>query len=416
MYKQVTKCRICGNANLVSLLNLGEQALTGVFPKSKTEKITSGPLELVKCHPITDKENVCHLVQLRHSYDKHEMYGINYGYRSGLNVSMVNHLKGIVTYIQSIIALKEGDIVLDIGSNDGTTLRQYPHYLKLVGIDPTGKKFKEYYPEHIELIPDFFSYPVFKNRFPEQKAKVITSIAMFYDLENPISFVQDVYNSLADDGIWVLEQSYLPLMLEANAYDTICHEHLEYYSLYQIQWIMDKVGFKIIDVELNDTNGGSFRVTVAKKKSCFLVNDSVRNVLQQEEKSDLNSFLPYEKFKKQVHQHKKELKEWIERLHSENKKVFGYGASTKGNVILQYCGFTRKEIPYIAEVNEDKFGAFTPFTHIPIISEKEAKAMHPDYFLVLPWHFKESILQKEKEFISSGGKFIFPLPRIEIVG
>lgn len=417
MYKRITQCRICGNKNLVSLLNLGEQALTGIFPKSAKEVITSGPLELVKCHPLNEGDKVCYLVQLNHSYDSSEMYGLNYGYRSGLNQSMVRHLKEIVAYATSVVNLTEGDLIVDIGSNDSTLLQSYPPDKKLLlsGIDPTGKKFAKYYPEHIRLVPDFFSAQAVQKIAPGRKAKIITSIAMFYDLEEPALFVKEVMDSLSDEGIWIFEQSYLPLMLSTNAYDTICHEHLEYYALSQIKWMMDRAGFKIIDVALNDTNGGSFRVTVAKEKSTYPVSDSVKNVMENEKKLMLDTLKPFEEFKQNISKHKQELSALINRLNAEGKKVFGYGASTKGNVILQYCGFTDKEIPYIAEVNEDKFGHCTPYTHIPIISEKEASKMNPDYYLVLPWHFRKGILEKEKEFREKGGKFIFPLPSIEIV-
>jgi len=204
-------------------------------------------------------------------------------------------------------------------------------------------------------------------------------------------------------------------MLSTNAYDTVCHEHLEYYALEQIKWMMDKAGFRIIDVALNDTNGGSFRVTVAKEKSAHPVSDSVMKIVEKEKQMGLTTLKPYEEFKQNISKHKQELSELVSKLEKDGKKVFGYGASTKGNVILQYCGFTTKEIPYIAEVNEDKFGHYTPYTHIPIISEKEASTMKPDYYLVLPWHFRKGILEKEKEFRKNGGKFIFPLPSIEIV-
>lgn len=417
MYKRITECRICGNKNLVSLLNLGEQALTGIFPTSKEEVITSGPLELVKCHPLKEGDKVCHLVQLNHSYDSSEMYGLNYGYRSGLNQSMVRHLREIVTYATALVNLSDGDLIVDIGSNDSTLLQSYPTNKKLhfLGIDPTGKKFAKYYLDYIHLVPNFFSAKAVQQNAPGKKARIITSIAMFYDLEEPNLFVKEIFDSLSDDGIWVFEQSYLPLMLSTNAYDTICHEHLEYYALEQIKWMMDKAGFRIIDVALNDINGGSFRVTVAKEKSTYPVSDSVMKIVEKEKKLELTTLKPYEEFKQNISKHKQQLSVLITKLEKEGKKVFGYGASTKGNVILQYCGFTTKEIPYIAEVNEDKFGHCTPYTHIPIISEKEAGKMKPDYYLVLPWHFREGILEKEKEYRKNGGKFIFPLPSIEIV-
>jgi hypothetical protein len=411
-------CRICKNENLVSLLHLGVQALTGVFPKSRDEKVTSGPLELVKCHPSKEGDKVCHLVQLSHSYDSNEMYGMNYGYRSGLNQQMVKHLQGIVQKIISFAGLKKDDLVIDIGSNDSTLLQTYPEDLglSLTGIDPTGKKFKQYYPSRIKLIPDFFSSRVVRENFGDKKAKVITSIAMFYDLEEPGEFVKQIYDSLDDEGVWVFEQSYLPSMLETNSYDTICHEHLEYYGLSQVEWMLERAGFKITDVELNDANGGSFRVTAAKKESTHKVNPSVDELRQKELSMQLDSLKPYSDFVSEVYRHREELVKLVADIKKEGKTILGYGASTKGNVILQYCGFTEKDIPFIAEVNEDKFGSFTPFTKIPIISEKEARAMKPDYFLVLPWHFRKSIVLREAEFLNSGGKLIFPLPTIEISG
>jgi hypothetical protein len=416
MYKEITKCRICGNTKLESVINLGEQSLTGVFPKSRDEKITSGPLELVKC--MEDENNeFCGLVQLKQSYNRNEMYGESYGYRSGLNTSMVEHLRDVVNKNLQYVSLNPNDLIIDIGSNDGTLLKLYPtnNYL-LGGLDPAALKFKKYYTDNIKIIPEFFTSEIVKNHFNDKKAKIVTSIAMFYDLENPIDFVKDVHEILDDEGIWVLEQSYMPLMLQMNAYDTICHEHLEYYGLKQIKWLFDKVGFKILDVELNNINGGSFKLivskTTSKKQECIkLVNE----ILENERNVQLYTLEPFKKFKKKIIKHRNELRLIIDKINRDNKKVFGYGASTKGNVILQYCGFTEKDIPYIAEVNEDKFGAFTPSTHIPIISEKEAKAMKPDYFLVLPWHFRDNIVIREKDFINSGTHLIFPLPRIEII-
>jgi hypothetical protein len=418
MTKSISKCRICGNDNLVSVLNLGEQALTGVFPKSKHDKVTLGPLELVKCHKKDSTQNVCGLLQLKHTYDFDEIYGLNYGYRSGLNQSMVAHLKAIVQKIESQVPLKEGDLIIDIGSNDSTLLSSYNSNAgyKLIGIDPTGVKFKKYYPSHVTLIPDFFSSTVLK-KHSAKKAKVITSISMFYDLEAPMDFMKQIHEIIADDGIWVFEQSYLPLMLSTNSYDTVCHEHLEYYGFKQVQWMAERIGFKIIDVELNDVNGGSFRVTVSKSSSSLVVNNKAINKLLEEENAlGLDTLEPFKKFVERINDQKQNIQKLIRQINEKGQKVFGYGASTKGNVLLQYCGFTSKEIPFIAEVNEDKFGSFTPFSYIPIISEIEARKMKPDYFLVLPWHFRKGILKKEQEYINSGGKFIFPLPNIELYG
>lgn len=416
MVREIERCRLCGNPDLVTIMNLGNQSLTGVFPKSRTDRITWGPLELVKCREDRDG-NICGLVQLKHSYDHNEMYGDNYGYRSGLNKSMVNHLYEKVKKIQAFIQLTREDLIIDIGSNDSTLLQAYRQDgLLLVGIDPTGEKFKKYYPEHVHLIPDFFSAESVRKNFGNRKAKVVTSIAMFYDLESPVDFARQINDILADDGIWVFEQSYMPTMLEMNAYDTICHEHLEYYCLKQIKWITDEVGLKIIDIEFNKVNGGSFSVSAAKQDSPYNENtELIQKVLFEESQRALNTLIPYEQFKQRVLNHRTEILKFIKQVKSENKKIFGYGASTKGNVILQFCDISEKDIHCIAEINPDKFGSYTPGTNIPIVSEEEAKKMKPDYFMVLPWHFRDNIIEREGNYLRSGGKLLFPLPFLEVV-
>jgi hypothetical protein len=414
-YREITRCRLCGNAALDPILNLGIQSLTGVFPKEKDRPVTSGPLELVKCRE--EEGESCGLVQLKQSYRLDEMYGENYGYRSGLNPSMVAHLQAKVKRILDRVSLGAEDRVLDIGSNDATLLRAYPKGRgALIGIDPSGKKFSEYYPDHVRLIPEFFSKETVKRHFGDRKMKVVTSIAMFYDLEDPLDFMRQVGNVLDDEGIWVFEQSYLPAMLTANAYDTVCHEHLEYYRLKQIKWMTDRAGLKIVDVEFNDVNGGSFSVTAAKSRSPRAESAPlVDKILRDEEREGLGTPAPYERFRADVDRHREDLLALIRKINADGKKILGYGASTKGNVILQFCGLTSRQIPFIAEVNRDKFGSFTPGSRIPIISEQEAKGMKPDFFLVLPWHFKRFFLEKERDYLTTGGRLIFPLPRIEVV-
>ena len=409
MYTVIDKCRICRNTNLNSIISLGEQHLTGVFPRSRSEKISKGPLNMVWC-------TSCGLLQMRESYNLDEMYGDNYGYRSSLNSSMVKHLQQKIRMLENLVKPKTGDLMLDIGSNDATLLKSCTGDYTKVGIDPTGKKFKEYYTKDIALIPDFFSAKIFKNKFPKTKATIVTSIAMFYDLEDPVSFVKDIESILADNGIWHFEQSYMPSMLRTNAYDTIFHEHLEFYSFKVIKKLLENNGLRVVDVQMNAINGGSFAVTVCKKNGPYVSNKPIIDwMIKQEDDMGLDTPKPYRDFEERVYRHRKNLKELIEALVADGKKIIGYGASTKGNVLLQFCGLGVKHIPYIAEVNEEKFGSFTPGTHIPIISEKEAKAMKPDYFFILPWHFKNNILEREKDFLAQGGKFIFPLPEIEII-
>jgi len=414
-YEVTQHCRICGNSELDPVLSLGVQYMTGVFPKTRSQKVSSGPLELVKCREIADGSR-CGLLQLRHAFNPDEMYRSGYGYRSGINQTMIRHLQEVVRGTLKRVELKPGDIVLDIGSNDSTLLQTYPASgLELIGIDPSGENFRSYYPPHIRLVPDYFSAKAFRSVFGNRKAKVISSIAMFYDLPSPIAFMREIKEVLADDGVWVLEQSYMPRMLEVNAYDTVCHEHLEYYGLRQIKWMTDRVGLKIVDVELNDINGGSFLVMVAHDHSDCRIQNRWCDILRQETAQRLDTCVPYLSFRDNVFRHRDELTSYVRAIRNRQELILGYGASTKGNVILQFCGLTEHDIPAIAERNPQKFGCFTPGTLIPIISEQEARDRHPNYLLALPWHFREEFMDRERSYLESGGKLLFPLPKVETV-
>lgn len=408
--KTINKCRVCGGTELVPVLALGVQTLTGVFPKSKEEAITSGPLDLVRCVAASG----CGLTQLKQSYDTAEMYGENYGYRSGLNASMVRHLHSKVSKILGMGVLSDSDLVIDIGSNDATTLKAYPQgRYTLLGVDPSGAKFQEYYPADVQLIPDFFSANAIRDALGTRKAKVITSFSMFYDLEDPVSFASEIAQSLHDDGIWVLEQSYLPTMLRMNSFDTVCHEHLEYYCLTQINWIAEKVGLKVVDVEFNDVNGGSFSVVVAKKASTRrTATAAVREVLDREACEKPDSLEAFAGFAARVELAGTELRDFLADAKRSGKRVVGLGASTKGNVLLQYFGIGPELLSVIAEVNPDKFGSFAPGTLIPIASETEVLSSKPDYLLVLPWHFR-GFFVRHPAF--KGKKLVFPLPKLEVV-
>lgn len=409
VYKTVDVCRISGANDLIPVLDLGNQALTGVFPRTADQPVPRGPLELA-WSPSSG------LVQLRHSVNLEDMYGDNYGYRSGLNPSMVKHLQRKVRWLESLVPLKAADVVVDIGSNDGTLLNSYSiPGLNRIGFDPVAKKYLEHYEDDIKVIPDFFSGRELES-IRSGKPKIVTSIAMFYDLEDPDHFVGEIAENLDDEGVWHFEQSYLPAMLRTNSYDTICHEHLEYYSLSVVRNLLHANGMKIVDVQTNSVNGGSFAVTAALKRSSIEANTPVIEwLLRQEKNFNLDSSKPYEDFKARVLQHREDLRALVLDLNKAGKKVAAYGASTKGNVLLQFCGFGPEEIMCVAEVNPEKFGAFTPGTLIPILSEVEVRAMRPDYMLVLPWHFRDFIVTKEAAFLESGGQLIFPLPEIEIV-
>jgi SAM-dependent methyltransferase len=394
----------------VTVLNLGEHALTGVFPVSRDEPISKGPLELVWCQ-------TCTLLQLAHSYDAGEMYGGNYGYRSGLNRSMSRHLARKANGLEDLVRPSRDDVVLDIGSNDGTLLKSYrTKGLRLIGIDPTAAKFADFYPARAAVVAEFFSAATF-HRVSDTRARIITSIAMFYDLDDPVAFAREVRDCLAPDGVWHFEQSYMPSMLRLTAYDTVCHEHLEYYSLRTVRRILDEAGLELIDVRFNRVNGGSFAVTAAHKGSPIAPQDVLIDwFVAQEERIGLHTPGPFRRFEERVFQHRTDLVQLIRMLRANGASVFGYGASTKGTVLLQFCGFTSADVDAIAEVNQDKFGHVTPGSAIPIITESDMREQQPDYLIVFPWHFRDSIIEREEEYLQSGGRMIFPLPEIEIVG
>jgi len=407
MTQPIHRCRVCDSTRLEPVLDLGEQMLTGVFPHTRDAQVTRGPLQLVKCMA----DDGCGLLQLAHSYDLGEMYGDNYGYRSGLNASMVRHLGAKVARICETVSLRPGDLVVDVGSNDGTTLGAYPESIgaDLLGIDPTAAKFRQYYKAHVDLCADFFTAAKLREVRPGKQVRVLTSFSMFYDLESPIAFMRDVHGVLADDGIWVFEQSYMPAMLDALSYDTVCHEHLEYYALKQVKWMADRVGFTIIDVEFNDVNGGSFSIATRKARAHEEVAAPIALVLADEAAAGLHTLEPYLAFQERVAAARDELQAFVGKAHSDGKRMGALGASTKGNVILQYCGFTGDDLFAVGEVNPDKFGCLTPGSWIPIVPEGKLMASKPDYLLVLPWHFRRFF---EQSTAYAGASLVFPLPRL----
>lgn len=406
----IKKCRISESANLVEILNLGYQCYTGHFPKERGQPVQRGQLRLVWC-PDSG------LVQLGDTFPQSELFGSEYGYRSGLNASMVAHLNRKIQTLEGECDLTSGDIVVDIGSNDATTLKSYSiENLTKIGIDPTGKKFQNFYTNDISLIPEFFSANSILTQTNNNKVKLVTSISMFYDLDDPIFFASEIKKILHPTGIWHFEQSYLPAMLDSLSYDTICHEHVTYLSLHSVQRILASAGLKVLNVGFNDVNGGSFFINATHIENTEAIQDikGIENIISHEKQQGITNGNAFINFAKNTALHKSELTALLKSIKNENKIVLGYGASTKGNVLLQYCEITEEMLPAIAEVNPDKFGAFTPGTNIPIISESEANRINPDYYLVLPWHFRENIIARETEFLDRGGKLIFPLPFISI--
>jgi SAM-dependent methyltransferase len=410
-------CRVCGSTALTPVISLGNQYLQGSFlkPGKDIPPMRRIPLSLVRCDPTRD-EKACGLLQMEHTVPPEVLYSA-YWYRSGTNMTMRDHLQGIAHEAVTILDNTSGS-VLDIGCNDGTLLGFYPTQYCKYGVDPSDVS-QEIDKNVATVIQDIFPSTELLSCFRDTKMDIITSIAMFYDLEDPIAFAIGIKNILAPEGIWIFEMSYMPMMLKMTSYDTICHEHLEFYSLAVIEYILKQSGMKVFNVALNDINGGSLRCYATHVENFKYKNEkynqNIRALHQAEFDLELDTDKPYKDFQDRINVHREQLSTILRKLKAEGKKIHIYGASTKGNTILQWCGIDNIIIDCAAERNPDKYGASTLGTNIPIVSEAESRALNPDYYLVLPWHFKKEFLDREKKMLERGIGFIFPLPTIEII-
>lgn len=405
-----TTCRACGTAQLTPVFSLGNHNVSNFV---EVEEGVAIPLDLVLCDVAAGG---CGLLQLRHTVARELLYTTRYWYRSGINESMRRALADIARKGEQAASLRPGDIVLDIGCNDGTLLRSYTTpQLQLVGFESAVNLMSEARAGTSHIFNEFFRAEPFCRRFNGAKAALITSIAMFYDLDDPNEFIADIAACLRPDGIWLIEMSYLPLMLKRNILDNICHEHLTYYSLFTLRPLLRRHGLDIVDVELNDVNGGSFRVYVRHQTSARPLSARLAELERRERPLGLNGRPPYDAFARRALDIKTELLGFIQREVGRGRTVYVYGASTKGNTLLQFCGLDHRLITAAADRNPDKWGKKTVGTLIPIISEEEARAERPDFFLILPWHFLTEFLERERAFLERGGQFIVPLPSVRVI-
>lgn len=411
---KISKCRFCNNNTLIPCIDLGNQYLSSVFPSNLSyhNSMQKQLLDLVMCEK---REDTCGLLQLGHSLDISKMYE-EYPFTSSTNSSMPKILKDVLDSALEYITLKENDLVLDIGGNDGTLLS----FLKdrncdLLCIDAAKNIKPVFSSDKFRVINDFFSERIYKST-TKKKAKLIFSIAMFYHLSNPIQFARDIVACLADDGIWVIQMVYLPAMIKTTMYDNIVHEHVGYYGADHLRWIMEKVGLKIFDVTLNDVYGGSFRIFIKKRGSTkYASTERYRKILQDEVEMRIYDVATYIKFMERVKKTRIDLLGLCRKIRSQGKKIWVYGASTKGNTILQYCGITNDLIEAAADSNPFKFGKYIIGADIPIKSEDEMRMVKPDYLLVLPYSFVDAFIRRESELIKKGTKFIIPLPDVGVI-
>ena len=402
------ECRICKSKALIDALTIGYQIITSRFPMMGDFSTPSTPIVLVMC-------SSCALVQLKHTTPSSDMYEGFYGYRSGINATMRDHLASYNNDLQAMADVNAGDSILDIGSNDCTFLSNYVSGVHRFGCDPTGKQFAEFYKSNsVTLVPTYFTKENLQSALGTKlRFKAVSSISMFYDLPDPVQFAKDIYDLLDDEGIWTLEQSYVATMLERNSIDTICHEHLEYYGVKQIKTIMDLAGFKIIDISLNECNGGSFRTYVAKATSKHRATDLVNVFLEEEELNKIHTPRRYTDFILSCSSEVRKLTKFLNLVKADGKKTYIYGASTKGNCLLQFADIGPNLAQYAVERNPLKVGRMTS-TGIEIIGEETMRLNPPAYMLVLPWHFRTEMIEREKIFLENGGQLIFPFPTFEV--
>ena len=404
---KIKKCRICKKSTLKQLFSLGNLCFTGKFP-SINQKIKKKPVTLVICKN-------CELVQLAHNFDLKYLYGSDYGYRTGINKTMLNHVKEVVKNLSTTTKIKKNDFVLDIASNDASLLKFYKKNIKTFGIDPILEKYRTEYKNINYKIADFFSANKI-TKVTKKKFKIITALSVFYDSEDPNKFIKDVKKILSHDGVFLLEFADLASIIQNKMFDTICHEHLEYYSSKVLINLCKKNNLKVFNIKKNDINGASKQYYISHNVSKYKTNKKViQNILKSEKKLNLSKEKTYKNFFKIILKSKNQLFNFLKKTNRLKKKVHGYGASTKGNVLLQYYGINHKMVEYIAERNSKKYNLYTPGTKIKIISEALSRSYEPDYYLVLPWHFKDEILIREKEIRRKGTKFIFPLPNLKII-
>lgn len=418
--RPITDCRSCWSNDLVNILSLGEQGLSDFVETSSDENVVKYPLELVLCQN-------CSLLQMRHSVPPYKLYTERYGYRSGINQTMKTELSNITEQTEKIASLKPDDIVVDIGCNDGTLLACYktPGLIR-VGFDPVAT-FAKYFRKTLtsakvgryKLFSDLFSSELFLKQFGKKRAKIVTAISMFYDLEDPNKFLEDVKEILHSEGLFIIQQNYLLRMLAQYAFDNIVHEHLEYYSLESLENLLRKHNLEVFDVKQTDINGGSFRTFIKFNSSKINSKGGFKRVIEMrnsEKRFLLDRKQIYLDFAWRVNKIRASLERFVKSEVKKGKKIYIYGASTRGNTLIQACDLDYRFIKAASERNKDKWGKKIASTGIPIISEEQARKDHPDYFLVLPWSFRQEFLDREKEYLISGGKMIFPLPRLEIVG
>lgn len=418
MYKEISCCRVCQSKNLVDVLSLGDLAVSDFVDNPVAEPGIKAPLELVLCDA---KQGGCGLLQLRHTVSSEAMYR-NYWYRSGINQTMTDELADIASNAAKAANLKAGDFVIDIGANDGTLLRGYKVAgLNTVGFEPARNLYEYGKEGTTKIIVDFFNQNAWSSEFGTAKAKAITAIGMFYDLDDPNTFVADVCKCLDDQGVFIIQMMYMPLALEKNAFDGICHEHLEYYTMASLENLLGRHDLEIFDMQMRaEINEGSVRFFIRKKNTNSGPQsegglERVAKLRLSEEKLGLEKLETYEALVERIQEAKQKTLNFLRQEKAKGKVVHGYAASTKGNTTLQFYGITPDLMEVVADRNPTKWGKFTVASGIPIVSEEDSRKRKPDYYFVLAWHFLPEFVARETDFFKRGGNMIVSMPEFRVI-
>lgn len=400
-----TKCRICGSKKLVDFCDLNTTPLADEFPIKKTQKEKQYPLIVKIC-------SKCFLVQLVIDVDPKVLFGKSYAFYTMGSPSAVAHFKEYAATLKKELSTHSKGNVMEIASNDGTLLGEFNSKVR-IGVEPASDVAK-YANEHgIKTLPRFFdTETAFKLLKDYGHFDLIMANNVLAHVENLHEFVRLTKNLLKKDGVFVFEVQYLPYLLFRNQFDHIYHEHRCYFSLYALSHLLADEGLKIVKAVDVDAQGGSLRVYACRNTSTRKADRSAVNLLEQEYELGLTNIKTYMGFQSRVDYIRIKLREMIDKLKKEGKTVIGYGASAKGNTLLNYCNIGSKDISCIVDRTPYKIGKYSPGKKLPIVlSVGEPN----DYYLLLVWNYLDGVLARERNYRKQGGKFIVPIPYPQIV-
>ena len=408
---ELNYCRLCKSKNLKLVLDLGKSPLPNALLKKSQRKKgeLSFPLKVNFCPK-------CNQVQLSHVVSPELMFR-KYAYVSSTSPVMMAHFQEYADTVFKKLKLKKGDLVVELGSNDGFLLKQFKKLgTRVLGIDPARNIAAIATKEGITTLPQFFNSNVAKKVVKKYgKAKVITANNVFAHIHDLDEVVEGVKELLHENGVFIIEFPYLIDFIDENVFDAVYHEHLSYLAIKPLDKFFKSFGMQIFDCFRTPVQGGSIRIFVKKQTGIYQPTKKVTKLLELEKKKKLDQIQTYLEFAKKVQATKKSLKALLAKLKKQNKNIVGYGAPGRSTTLFNYCGIDNKILDYIVDDNPLKLGLYTPGSHIPIFDIIQIQKTNPDYVLISSWNYAKPIIKKLNNYKRSGGKFIIPLPKPYII-